>query len=103
MVSQLKVPADAIIMESHARHTMTSIRNANCIVFRNRMSEKKPVLGVSTASHITYIISERFKKVCMRDMGLVHYKDLKRIADDQIVYIPFFSSLQINAKELLDP
>lgn len=103
MVDSLKVPASAIIMEPHARHTTTNIRNANRIIYRNHMPDTMAVLGVSSESHIAYIASPRFDKVCDRDLGYMPYDRLKRLAPDQVEYFPTIRSLQVNSLEPLDP
>lgn len=103
MVDSLEVPAEKIIMEPHARHTTTNIRNANRIIYRNHMPDKMPVLGVSSESHIAYIASPRFDKVCNRDLGYLPFDGMKRLAPEQVEYYPTRRSLQVNALEPLDP
>jgi hypothetical protein len=103
LVHQLKVPAGVIILEPHARHTTTNIRNANRIIYEQGIPADKRVLGVSTPSHIDYMTSGRLARTCKRDLGYVPYTDLQAVAPDQMSYLPSASSLQINAREPLDP
>jgi hypothetical protein len=103
MEDSLGVPANAIIMEPHARHTTTNIRNANRIIFRQHIPANMPVLGVSAPSHIKYMTSGRLATTCRRDLGYVPYTDIKGVAADQMSYMPSRSSLQINTREPLDP
>jgi hypothetical protein len=103
LVHQLGVPAQAIILEPHARHTTTNIRNANRIIYNEGIPAGMRVLGVSTPSHIDYMTSGRLARTCKRDLGYVPYTDMEAVAPDQMSYLPSASSLQINAREPLDP
>lgn len=103
LIDSLQIPAEAIIMEPHARHTTTNIRNSCRIVFRQNIPRDKPVLGVTSKSHIDYIIADRFKKACRRDFGYLPFTKLKRLSDTSVVFYPSQRSLQINAVTPLDP
>ncbi|MBX6379377.1 MAG: YdcF family protein [Thermoflavifilum aggregans] len=103
MMDSLGVPAKAIIMEPHARHTTTNIRNTNRIIFNEKIPSDKPILGVTSESHIDYIVSDRFKKACRRDLGYIPFTGLKRLSAYSVAFYPIIESLQINASEPLDP
>lgn len=103
MTVNLGIPADKIIMEPHARHTTTNIRNANRIIYRNEMPAAKPVLGVSSPGHIKYIAAKSFERVCKRDLGYLPFEHMKPLTASTVQYYPSVLSLQINEKEPLDP
>lgn len=103
MMDSLGIPEKAIIMEPHARHTTTNIRNANRIIFEEKIPFDKPVLGVTSKSHIDYIVAERFKKTCRRDLSFIPFTGLKRLSDFSVAFYPTIESLQIDAMAPLDP
>ena len=103
ITDSLGVPDNVIIMEPHARHTTGNIRNANRILLRNGFPADKAVLGVTSASHITYIAGQNFQAACKRDFGLIPYTGLKKLSDTTVSYLPDSTSLQINAIAPLNP
>ncbi|HEX7756606.1 MAG TPA: YdcF family protein [Niabella sp.] len=103
LTDSLAVPAGAIITEPHARHTTTNIRNANRIIFENRIAPDKPVLGVSDSSHIQYIAGKNFERVCRRDLKYLPFDRMKKLSDETVVFYPAARSLQINTGDPLDP
>ncbi len=104
LIDSLDIPANVIIMEPHARHTTTNIRNANRIMYSQNIPFDKPVLSVTTVkSQFNYILSDRFTKACLRDFGYLPFTALKRKGENTIVYYPSKKSLQVNAVAPLDP
>ncbi len=103
MVDSLGIPASSIMIEPHARHTTTNIRDANRILLSREAPIERPVLGVTSKSHIDYIVSDRFDDVFKRDLGVIPYVGMKRLSDTTISYYPTASSFQINARQPLDP
>lgn len=103
MIAELGVPAEAIILEPHARHTTTNIRNANRILYRNGFPVTMPVLGVSSPGHISYMANGGLDRTCLRDLGYLPYRHLRQLTAETIVYEPSPLSLQLNAEEPLDP
>lgn len=98
-----KVPEEAIIMEPHARHTTTNIRNAGRILWREGFPVDKPALITSSLSHIDYVLDEGFRERFLKELGTVPYKTGKRIADRLVEFYPQASTLIINPQEPLDP
>lgn len=103
LTDSLHIPEDAIMMEPHARHTTTNVRNANRIIYNQHIPASMPVLGVTSKSHIDYIVAKRFKSGCMKEMGYLPFEELKRISETEVEFYPSMLSLQINAVTPLDP
>lgn len=103
LVKECKIPADAVIIEPYARHTTTNIRNANRILIENKFPLNKPVLGVSSRSHIDYIVGQNFVRVFRRDIGVVPFTGMQRVSECEASYLPAMLSMQINSEEPLDP
>lgn len=102
LIEQCGIPADRIIMEPHARHTTSNIRNTVRILFRTGFPMEKPFLVSSAKGHIDTVMSEGFRERCQRDMGLVPCKFVKRVGANFAELLPLPISLQINAKDPLD-
>lgn len=98
-----KVPEDALIMEPHARHTTTNVRNAGRILWREGFPADKPALITSSVSHVDYVIDEGFKKRFLKELKIVPYRLGKRLSDRLVEYYPGESTLIINPYEPLDP
>ncbi|HEY0299085.1 MAG TPA: YdcF family protein, partial [Arachidicoccus sp.] len=103
LVNECSIPSDAVVVEAYARHTTTNIRNANRILIENNFPLNKAVLGVSSKSHIDYIVGEQFIRIFNRDIGFVPFTDMQRMSECEASYLPAISSMQINSKEPLDP
>lgn len=103
LMDSCDIPETAIIAEPHARHTTTNIRNANRILFRNGFPMNKKVLCTSSKSHITYVNSIFFDKVCDKDLRYHPYKNVKRLDDTSVEYEPVVESLHEDPFDPLDP
>jgi hypothetical protein len=101
MVGKLHVPADAVIIEPHARHTTTNLRNDIRLVFRYGIPFTKPGLIVTDKSQNDFIAN--MDKRCLNELKYVPYKLGKRLSETALEFYPLVSSLQIDADEPMDP
>lgn len=97
------VPEEAILVDPHARHTTTNMRNAVREIYRYGMPMDKPALVVSTPSQITYIHSSLFADRCRAELGYVPYQITTQPSDTSLVFLPKIESLQQNPLDPLDP
>lgn len=102
LMQQLRIPESAILMEPHARHTTTNLRNAARILFRYQMPMEKPALVVTVKSQSMYI-SDVMLKRCVQELGYEPYKVGKRLSDQELEFYPDKASLQIDFDEPMDP
>lgn len=108
LMEQCNIPEKAIIMEPHARHTTTNIRNASRIMIREGVPMDKIALITSTPSHVNWFSmddgrAERFVNKCKDEMGIVPLKLGKRIDESFVEFYPQIESLYINPIDPLDP
>ncbi|MBC9914753.1 YdcF family protein [Chitinophaga varians] len=103
MVNELKVPADAIIVEPHARHTTTNIRNAVRIAWKSCMPLQKRMLCVSDALQLYYVASPVFSKRCQEELGYLPGADIQQADLNFLSFMPDLKSLQANSLDPLDP
>lgn len=101
MIRMLHVPESAVIIEPHARHTTTNIRNDVRLIFRYGMPMDKPGLIVTDKSQNDGITN--MNKRCLKELGYVPYKLGKRLSETALEFYPVITSLQIDADEPMDP
>ena len=102
MMDVLKIPASAIIIEPHARHTTTNLRNANRLIYLFKMPSDKPVMIVSDASQTKYI-NGNMKQRVQKELGYLPFQSIKQLSSTETEYLPSVNSLQINPIDPLDP
>lgn len=99
----LGVPESAILMDPHARHTTTNMRNTARIMFSYGFPMNRPSITVTTPSQSNYIYAEKMQKRCMDELGYSPYKNGKRLSATTAEFYPSIKALQIDADEPLDP
>jgi len=102
LISNLHVPANAILADPHARHTTTNVRNAERIMYRYGVPFYKPYLTVSSKLHIDYVINVMGPR-CIKELKYIPYKVGNRVDDNTLELYPNTDALQINPQEPLDP
>jgi hypothetical protein len=103
LVSRLGIPASAVIIDPHARHTTTNLRNAARLIYRYGLPFAKPALIATDAGQSQYIEAAAFEKRCMEELGYVPYKLLGRVSPFDLEFLPLKDSLQIDPRDALDP
>jgi len=101
-VEQLGIPSSAVIVDPHARHTTTNMRNASRLMIRYGMPIEKPGL-VCTTQGQSSMIANTLPSRCMIELGYVPYKNGKRLSNTLTEFYAVSSSLQIDADEPIDP
>lgn len=102
MIERLHIPGNAIIIEPHARHTTTNMRNTVRIMFRNGVPFNKPGITCTTRGQST-MISNTLIERCMKELHEVPYKNGDRLSETEVEFYPLIEALQINPLEPIDP
>lgn len=102
LVKECGIPSDRIIIEPHARHTTSNIRNTVRIMYRRGFPMDKPFIVSSSESHINAVMSPAFQERCEREMGLQPCKYVRRLGKNFAELLPLECSLQINITDPLD-
>ncbi|MOA51240.1 hypothetical protein D3C78_1743610 [compost metagenome] len=97
----LQVPEEAILIDPHARHTTTNLRNTARILLTYGFPQDKFAIVNSTVSHIDAV--QNMADRCIRELGYVPYELGKRISDVIVEFKPRIESLTIDPDEPLDP
>jgi len=103
LVTRFSIPPEAILIEPHARHTTTNIRNADRLMIRYGIPLTKPSLFVTTKSQADYSADTSFDRRNLRELGYLPYKDKNRISLFDIVFYPVMESLHMDPYDPLDP
>jgi hypothetical protein len=70
LVTQYGIPADRLLMEPHARHTTTNLRNCARLLLAAGFPEDRPALIVSDHRTIQYIGGEELALRNLKEMGV---------------------------------
>jgi len=103
LMNKYHIPEDAIIVDPHARHTTTNIRNANRLMIRYGIPTDKPSLFVTSKSQHDYSMNTLFDKRNLRELGYLPYREKSSISNHDIVFYPTYESLHMDPLDPLDP
>ncbi len=102
LIEKLHVPESAVIIEPHARHTTTNMRNAARLIFRYRIPFDKPGITCTTKDQSGWIGTTLTDR-CMKELKEIPYKSGARLDENVIEFFPLIEALQINPLEPIDP
>lgn len=102
LIEKLNIPENVIIMEPHARHTTTNMRNCARLIFRYGMPIDKPCISTTTAGQ-SMMITTTLAARCQKELNEVPFKAGKRLSETEAEFIPVIDALHINPAEPLDP
>ena len=101
LVQELHVPGSAIMMEPHARHTTTNIRNGVRLLLKYHFPLKKP--GLIITDQVQSIFLPVMSLRCKSELGVVPYKLGKRLSGTMREFYTSPDALQINPMDPMDP
>ncbi|HEY9486928.1 MAG TPA: YdcF family protein [Chryseosolibacter sp.] len=102
LVEVMNVPEEAIIMEPHARHTTTNMRNTARLIFRYGMPFDKPCIS-STSRSQSFYITDKLASRCQKELMHIPFKNGKRLSSTEAEFYPVLDALHANPLEPLDP
>jgi len=103
LITRFGIPADAILIDPHARHTTTNMRNAARLMYRYGMPFEKKALVTTDLGQSQSIESPAFAKRCMDELGYVPQQILGRTSPFDLEFRPTLDSLQADPQDPLDP
>jgi hypothetical protein len=103
LMEQYGIPESAIIMEPHARHTTTNLRNCNRLIFRYGFPRGKKVLITTDKKQAAKISDKEFIERSQIEIKHVPFIRLVRTSDIDIEYFPVLPSLPVDLEDPLDP
>lgn len=103
LVSDFGVPAAAVIVDPHARHTTTNLRNAARLMYRYGIPFGAKALVTTDSYQSTYIEGDGFAQRCEKELGYRPITVGRRVSIFDLEFTPRIESLQIDAMDPLDP
>lgn len=103
LIADFGIPADAILVDPHARHTTTNLRNAARELYRYGLPFDKPALISTDPDQSVYIESDVFLKRSMEELGYSPAREMRRVSAFDLTFVPNIESLQLDAQDPLDP
>ncbi|NCD72332.1 YdcF family protein [Mucilaginibacter agri] len=101
LIQTLRIPESAIIMEPHARHTTTNMRNCARLIYRYGIPADKPGIVITDKAQTDFLMNMAPR--CEKELNYVPYKLSKRLSDTEVEYYPVEEAMQIDPDEPLDP
>jgi len=102
MVEKLHVPANAIFIDPHARHTTTNMRNTVRLMYRYGIPLAKPAMTCTTHGQSTMVESTLLAR-CMKELNEAPYRNGLRLSETEMEFYPLLEALHINPMEPMDP
>jgi len=103
LMKKFGIPADAIIIDPHARHTTTNFRNADRLIIRYGIPTDKPSLFITSKSQHDMVMKDAFDNRNAKELGYLPYKGKKSISNHDVVFYPVYESLHMDPLDPLDP
>lgn len=102
LVEKLRIPASAIIIDPHARHTTTNMRNTARLMYRYGVPFDKAGITCTTRGQSTMIGTTLIAR-CQKELDMVPYRNGARLNETLIEFFPLIESLHIDPFEPMDP
>jgi hypothetical protein len=103
LIETLKVPEGAILIDPHARHTTTNLRNAARILWRDGAPVDRKMLVVSDEGQSAYMASAAFDMRNRAETGVLPYSQKKQLGRFEVEILPAAEALRLNPLDPLDP
>lgn len=103
LVEELGIPTAAVLIDPHARHTTTNIRNAARQIYRYGIPFEKMSMITTDESQSSNIESAAFEDRCLRELGYKPYRLGRRLTPFDLEFRPTLESLHADPMDPLDP
>lgn len=103
LMKRFNIPENAIIVDPHARHTTTNMRNAARLIYRYDIPFDKKALVTTDPMQSADIESAPFAERCLHELRLMPFRIAGRISPFDLEFYPLITSLQSDPTDLLDP
>jgi hypothetical protein len=103
LIARFGIPADAILIDPHARHTTTNLRNAGRLLFAMRAPATRDALIVTNAGQSAYIESPAFAERNAAQLGYQPGTVGARLSPNDLTFRPSPASLRVDPADPLDP
>ena len=99
------VPEEAMLVDPHARHTTTNLRNVTRLLYRDGVPTDRPLLVTSDFGQSLYIAywHGTFGPRCLDELGYLPWRSLVPISQNDTCMRPVAVSLHGDGRDPLDP
>jgi len=102
LVETLHIPTAAVIIDPHARHTTTNMRNTVRLIYHYHIPFSKPGITCTTRGQSTMIETTLVAR-CMKELNEAPYRNGVRLSETEMEFYPLMEALHINPSEPMDP
>jgi len=103
LIEQHQIPAERILMEPHARHTTTNLRNSARLLFAAGFPTERPSLIVTDPMTARYIGSDRLMERTLAETGVVPGSLSSSDTPFAFEFTPDSVAFHVEALDPLDP
>jgi hypothetical protein len=103
LVTRFGIPEEAILVDPHARHTTTNLRNAARLLYRYGIPFDGKALVSTDPAQSQYIENPLFAKRCLEELGYQPVRLLVRVSPFDLEFQPLKESLHSDPRDPLDP
>ncbi len=103
LMQAFKIPEERIIVEPHARHTTTNLRNTVRLMYRYNMPVFKTTLIISDMYQTKTIQSEKFKQRCLNELGYLPFGAIQPLGIFETEFLCSKAALYMDSLDPLDP
>ena len=107
LMATYAIPEAAILVDPHARHTTTNLRNVARLLYRYGVPVDRPSLVTTDQFQAFYIAAagatQVFGKRCLDELGYFPYRGVTQLDLLDDCWVPSANSLYADARDLLDP
>jgi hypothetical protein len=99
------IPEEALLVDPHARHTTTNLRNASRLLYRHGIPTDRALLVTTDLGQSIYIgyWHGTFGPRCMDELGYLPWRSLVPISKYDTCMVPVAVSLHADGRDPLDP
>ncbi len=99
------VPEEAILVDPHARHTTTNLRNVSRLLYRYGVPADRPLLVTSDVGQSIYIGQWHglFGPRCQNELGYMPWRALVPLSSNDSCMLPAAIALHADGRDPLDP
>jgi hypothetical protein len=103
LMTRFGIPENAILIDPHARHTTTNLRNAARLMYRYGIPFDREALVTTDPSQSRGIECPAFVTRCNTELGYMPVRVLARLNPFDLAFLPLKESLQADPQDPLDP
>jgi len=103
IMEEYDIPESVILVDPHARHTTTNLRNIGRLMYRYGIPTEKRSIVSTSVSHSEYVASDRFMTRSNNEMNHIPCTIFDRLSGFDLEFQPMIEVLHLDSTDPLDP